>query len=84
MGYHLKEIQRGVIGERTKIIEEFDEWLDACDQNSAIMELVELSDMMGAINAYISKYYNLTLADLIKMSTITARAFEDGTRKPRE
>jgi len=44
------------------------------------MELVELSDLVGAIDLYVNNYYNLTLDDLIKMKEITERAFENGRR----
>jgi hypothetical protein len=48
------------------------------------MELVELSDLIGAINGYIEKRFNLNVSDLFVMSIATKRAFEDGTRTSRE
>ena len=44
------------------------------------MELVELSDLIGAIEAYVAKEYKLELRDLIKFSDITKRAFTNGKR----
>ena len=45
------------------------------------MALVELSDLIGAINLYLEKHFpNMTMADLEKMSAITRRAFESGHR----
>ena len=79
-GYHLKQIPKGVLGERSKIVEEFEEWRDACEQGCVVMELVELSDMLGAIDRYVKDNYNLYLGDLIKMKDITERAFENGRR----
>jgi len=80
IGYHLYNIPKGELGERSKIVEEFKEWQDACEQHCKIMELVELSDLVGAIELYVNKHYNLTIDDLIKMKEITERAFENGRR----
>lgn len=82
MGYHLSEIRRGVYGELSKIVEELDEALDAENQKNSIMVLVELSDIIGAIDGYLLKKYEgkIGLADLIQMSLATSRAFRDGTR----
>lgn len=79
-GYHLSPIQKGVFGEPSKISEEFFEFADALEQGNNLMALQELSDMIGAIEAYVMKY-NLTLDDLIKMKNATRRAFESGHRK---
>ncbi len=56
-GYHITLIPKGVLGDFSKIEEEFEEFKDAHAQQCAIMELVELSDMLGAIFAYTSKYH---------------------------
>lgn len=80
MSYHLDKIDKGVYGERSKIVEEFQEWQDSYKQSNPIMELVELSDLIGAIEAYISKY-NLTLKDLIVMKDVTNKAFISRYRK---
>ena len=81
MGYHLKEIERGKLGEPSKIREELEEFLDAIDQNCSVMALIELSDLLGAIKAYLAKYHpSIKLEDLQVMSTITERAFRSGAR----
>lgn len=46
------------------------------------MLLVELSDLLGAIEGYCSKH-NITLNDLLRMKEATKGAFSDGTRSPR-
>lgn len=79
-GYHLKVIGKGVVGEPSKILEEFQEWEDARLQGCKVMELVELSDLLGAIESYIQDKYNLELKDLQLMSDITKRAFKEGAR----
>jgi len=82
MGYHLKEIERGIFGEFSKIKEEFLEAEDAFDQKNKIMLILELSDLIGAIESFCLKY-NITMDDLLKMKESTSRAFNDGTRKSR-
>ncbi len=80
MGYHKRIIQKGKIGEFSKIEEEIQELFDAREQNIKVMELIELSDLLGAIEAYVKKY-DLTLTDLIAMMEKTKEAFKDGSRK---
>jgi hypothetical protein len=81
MGYHKRHINRGCFGHVSKIKEEFEEFQDAYDQNNPIMELLELSDLIGAIEAYALNHYDIELCDLIKMKDATKSAFQDGTRK---
>jgi hypothetical protein len=83
MGYHLTQINRGEIGEFSKIEEEFLEAKDSLVQNNPIMLLLELSDLIGAIELYSLKHFNITLQDLLTMKSSTVRAFNDGTRKSR-
>lgn len=46
------------------------------------MELIELSDLIGAIKGYLDKYHkNYSINDLLIMSEATERAFKDGTRR---
>lgn len=55
-GYHLINIEKGCNGEPSKIIEEIIELIDAESQNAKIMALIELSDLLGAIELYVNKY----------------------------
>ena len=80
MGYHKRKIEKGELGEFSKIREEFEELEDAIEQENKILVLCELTDMIGAIESYVSKNYNLQLSDLIKFSNSTKAAFKDGTR----
>jgi hypothetical protein len=85
MGYHVRKIKPGQIGEKSKIREELEEFLDALEQDNPVMALVELSDMVGAIEHYLEKYHpSISLQDLITMAKTTRGAFEDGTRTPRD
>lgn len=80
-GYHLVEIEKGEVGELSKIKEEIEEAMDAKMQSSELMVLVELSDAVGAIEAYLLKYHpSFSLRDLQIMAGITKRAFENGRR----
>lgn len=83
-GYHRVKIKRGKYGEFSKIEEEFHEFMDATQQNVAVMQLVELSDLFGAIEGWLEKYHpNVTLDQLCKMKDLTKRAFKSGHRKSR-
>jgi len=79
-GYHLSEIPRGEYGDISKVKEEVYEFIDARRQNVRIMEMHELSDIYGALEA-VAKTYNLTMDDLKAMSDCTKRAFNEGKRK---
>ena len=79
MGYHKREIPKGKLGEFSKITEEYMELLDAHEQDVCILELCELADLVGAIDAYVGKF-NMSIGSLIKMKNLTESAFIDGTR----
>lgn len=80
-GYHLKVIPKGDLGELSKIQEELDEAVDAEEQGVSVMVLVELSDLVGAVEAYLAKHHpGTTLEDLQKMAAVTRRAFQSGRR----
>lgn len=81
-GYHLNEIPKGELGKLSKIREELDEAFDAEKQNNPIMLLLELSDIIGAVEGYLEKNHpTITLDNLINMARATHRAFESGERK---
>ena len=80
MGYHKKEITKGIIGEFSKIQEEIDELTDAIEQDDKIMQICELSDLIGAIESFSINKFNLTLEDLVKFSNKTKEAFREGKR----
>lgn len=81
-GYHLSEIPHGVFGDVSKILEEAHEVKDAADQGVRVMVLVELSDLVGAIQGYLDKHEpGMKISDLQAMAEVTHRAFENGSRK---
>ena len=84
MGYHKNIITKGKIGEFSKITEEYQELVDSIEQNVKILELVELSDLYGAIESYIQINHNMEMCDLSDMSQLTKNAFIDGTRTTRD
>lgn len=80
-GYHLNKIPKGELGESSKIMEEVLELQDAEAQECKVMALVELSDLMGSIALYLEKHHpQINIDDLVIMSRITRRAFENGRR----
>lgn len=79
-GYHLVEIKKGILGTPSKISEEYFEFMDAVSQGNPLMQLIELSDMLGAIDAF-AKNYGMTVETLLLMTKATQRAFESGARK---
>lgn len=79
IGYHLKEINKGQLGNVSKLKEEIEEFEDALVQDCKLMAMVELSDIYGALEA-LAETYNLTMQDLAIFSDITKRAFINGVR----
>ena len=77
-GYHLREIAKGEIGEASKIVEEMNEFLDGVEQQNKILQMIELSDLIGAIELYAESKLGSTLKDIIEFKDITKRAFESG------
>ena len=83
-GYHLTPIPRGKFGELTKVVEEIHEVIDAESQGNPVMVLVELSDVLAAINGFLKKHHpSIKLEDLAKMAQATDRAFKSGERNER-
>ncbi len=80
MSYHIKHIEKGKLGEVSKILEEFEEFFDAVEQRNKLLQLCELADLIGAIELYVAKF-NISLEDLIHMKNLTQSAFKDGSRK---
>jgi len=82
-GYHLasSEIRKGELGEISKIQEELDELRDAMTQECRIMALLEVSDLVGAIELFLEKHFSeFTIEDVLTMQRITKRAFQNGAR----
>ena len=79
MGYHKIKIKKCVLGKFSKIKEEFEELQDAHKQQNKVLEICELCDMIGAIEAY-SQSFGLELKDLIQMKDATKSAFKEGKR----
>jgi hypothetical protein len=80
MGYHKNKIIKGVIGEFSKITEEYFELLDAFEQKDKILQLCELSDLLGAIEEYSITKFNISILDLKDFSDKTKSAFKEHIR----
>lgn len=80
-GYHLRAVKRGTLGDFSKIEEEVDELRESIEQCNPIMALLELSDLLGAMRAYLAKHHpTINLVDLMTMDNATRRAFASGQR----
>lgn len=80
MGYHKVEIKKGILGEFSKIEEEFYELSDGVAQNCKVLQICELTDLIGAIEEYSMNKFNLTIADLLEFSNKTKSAFKENKR----
>lgn len=80
-GYHIRPIEKGVLGEFSKIKEEFQELEDAMMQQCKILAICEVSDLYGAIELFIESKFGLKMEDIKKMSELTKAAFKSGSRK---
>lgn len=83
-GYHLTEIKKGINGTVSKIEEEIFELVDALDQKAKIMALIELSDLVGAIELYCKKeeinFYLPFFADIDVLYEVNIPDFLEITR----
>ena len=80
-GYHEDiNIPKSKFGSFEKILEEVWEIRDAVYQSNKLLVCCEMADLIGAIDEYSSKNFGLKIEDLRKMSQLTKRAFEVGTR----
>jgi hypothetical protein len=83
-GYHVSVIPQGTFGEVSKIEEELAEFKDALAQRCSVMALLELADLIGAIEGWLERYHpSVELGDLLAMTAITKRAFKSGQRQPK-
>ena len=80
MGYHKRDIKKGIYGEFSKIEEEFSELQDAFEQNDKILQIVEICDLLGAIEEYSRRNFGLSVSDLKSFSDKTKSAFISGDR----
>ena len=72
MPFHKKNITKGIYGELSKIQEELDEAFEAQEQNQELMLLIELSDIIGAVEG-VSKKYGFTIEQLLQFSRLRSR-----------
>lgn len=79
MGFHNRAIVKGVYGQLSKIREELEEAEDAEDQGIDLMVLLELADILGAVEG-VALRYGMTLDQLraysAKRSSIAVASLE--------
>lgn len=74
--WHNRPIKKGIYGEFSKVEEEVDEAREALEQNNHLMYLIELSDIIGAIEK-IAENHGLSLEDLINFSNKVKESKKD-------
>ncbi len=79
MGYHKRKIEKGQYGEFSKIKEEFEELDDAVFQEDKILTLCELTDLIGAIEAY-GETLGVSIFQLLMFALKTKESFKEGKR----
>lgn len=67
--YHTKPINKGTLGEFSKVWEEYEELKDASNQNLVLMCLCELSDILGALCAVMPNMHITTDIEIISHNT---------------
>ena len=79
MGYHKRKIEKGVLGESSKIREELEELQDAEQQGVKILIYCELADLYGALRECAARH-GMSMRHLEQMADLTESAFKDGER----
>lgn len=71
ISFHKDLIDKGIYGELSKITEELQEAYDAQTQGHKLMLLLELADIVGAVEGVLCKSYkDFSLEDLIKFQRL--------------
>lgn len=72
-GYHIRKIEKGVLGEWSKVEEELIELQDAQEQGVRIMAEVELSDAYGSAQRLLEKHFpEFTMDDVAALAADNA------------
>jgi hypothetical protein len=69
MKFHRRDISKGTYGELSKIKEELEEAFDAQEQGQTLMLLIELSDIIGAVEG-VSKKYGFSIEQLLDFARL--------------
>ncbi len=80
MGYHIREIKKGNYGELSKIKEELEEAYDAEEQGQDVMLIIELSDIVGAVEGVALKY-GFTLEQLVTFARLRSAVAKEEQEK---
>lgn len=69
---HKRNIEKGNFGDFSKIEEEFQELKDANEQHCKVLEICEICDLIGAVNGYVKKHYNMSIYDIYRFSEMVS------------
>jgi hypothetical protein len=78
-GFHVSKIKKGVYGELSKIQEELDEAVDASLRGHDLMLIIELSDIIGAVEG-VSLKYGFTVEQLLKFARLRTEVIKNELR----
>jgi predicted house-cleaning noncanonical NTP pyrophosphatase (MazG superfamily) len=80
--FHTKPIEKGEYGELSKIQEELDEAFDAQKQKNDLMLLIELADIVGAVEGVAEKF-GFTIEQLLTFARKRSEVaiFEENQKK---
>lgn len=73
-------LPKASLGTFDKVLEEMWEIREATLQGNGLLQLCEFADLFGAIENYLTTTLEVNMTDLKKMSQLTKRAFETGSR----
>jgi len=81
--FHTKPIEKGEYGELSKIQEELDEAFDAQEQKDDLMLLIELADIIGAVEGVAKGKYGFTIEQLLTFARTRSKVaiFEENQKK---
>jgi len=79
MGYHIRNITRGTLGEWSKVSEEIEEIIDALEQNLKPMVLIELCDCLGALKSVSIKMGDFGFENYLYVSSTERNIYQSYT-----
>jgi phosphoribosyl-ATP pyrophosphohydrolase len=76
--WHISKIEKGTLGQLSKVREELEEAIDAEKQGQTLMLLFELSDIIGACGL-VANQHGMTLDHLVTFSKLRSKVAKEET-----